>query len=67
MTSKTVTQEYLMGINDARQLFLRHGGEDAHEYLDSINRTLKAFSASSPVGQMMRGERDFWRNQIKTA
>ena len=66
MTNKTVTQEYLMGIHDARQLFLRYGAEDAHEYLDSINLTLKAFSASSPVGRMLRGERDFWRNQIKT-
>lgn len=67
MTTKTVTQEYLMGIRDARQLFLRYGADDAHAHLANINLTLKAFDASSPVGQMLRGERDFWRNQIKTA
>ena len=67
MTTKTVTQEYLMGIHDARQLFLRYGADDAHDYLANINLTIKAFDAASPVGQMLRGERDFWRNQIKTA
>ena len=67
MTSKTVTQEYIMGIVDARAVFRAEGLGDAHAHLDNLNRTIKYFDASSPVGQKLRGERDFWRNQIKTA
>jgi hypothetical protein len=67
MASKTVTQEYLLGIVDARAVFRAEGMSDAHAHLDNLNRTIKLFAASSPVGQMLRGERDFWRNQIKTA
>ncbi len=67
MASKTVTQEYLMGLVDARAIFRAEGMNDAAAHLDNLNRTIKNFDASSPVGQMLRGERDFWRNQIKTA
>jgi hypothetical protein len=67
MASKTVTQEYLMGIVDARAVFRAEGMSDAAAHLNNVTRTIKRFDASSPVGQMLRGERDFWRNQIKTA
>ena len=67
MTTQSVSQEYLMGIRDARAVFRAEGMIDAHAHLDNLNRTIKNFDASSPVGQMLRGERDFWRNQIKTA
>lgn len=67
MTSKTVTQEYLMGIREGRQALRTYGMSVASAHLDNLNRTIKNFDASSPVGQMLRGERDFWRNQIKNA
>lgn len=75
--TKTVTAEYLMGITDARQAFrkVRSGqdatyraselGEFVREELAGIERTIKGFPASTPVGQMLRGKRDFYRNQIK--
>lgn len=67
MASKTVTQEYLMGIREGRQALRAYGMSVAAAHLDNLNRTIKNFDASSPVGQMLRGERDFWRNQIKNA
>lgn len=67
MTSKTVTEEYLMGIREGRAMLKKYGMEIAHEELDNLTRTARTFTASSPVGQMLRGERDFWRNQIKKA
>jgi len=69
MTTQSVTQEYLMGIREGREILrdnvLSH--DDMLAMLDTLNRTIKMFAAASPVGQMLRGERDFWRNQIKTA
>jgi len=63
--SQTVSEEYLEGIREGRQMFRRHGIELAHEELDNLKRTIKGFAASSPVGQLLRGERDFWVNQLK--
>lgn len=65
----TVTAEYLMGIKEGRAILEQRGTDDAsaQDRLDSLNRTIKGFAASSPVGQMLRGERDFWANQIKRA
>lgn len=62
---KTVTAEYLAGIREGRQWLKRYGMEDAQANLDNLVRTCRMFDASNPVGQMLRGERDFWRNQIK--
>lgn len=64
-----VTAEYLMGIKEGRAILEQHGIDDvsAQDRLDNLNRTIKGFAASSPVGQMLRGERDFWANQIKRA
>lgn len=67
MNTQSVTQEYLMGIREGRQALRTYGMSVASAHLDNLNRTNKNFDASSPVGQMLRGERDFWRNQIKTA
>lgn len=64
---KTVSQEYLMGIKEGRQI-LKDQGTDVvsiADRIDNLNRAIKGFSASSSVGQMLRGERDFWRNQAK--
>jgi hypothetical protein len=61
--SSEVDAMYLEGIREGRER-LRKYGCDAAEELASLNRTIKGFSASSPVGQMLRGERDFWKHQI---
>jgi hypothetical protein len=60
-----VTQEYLAGIREGREWLNDHGFEGAAEILDNLTRTARMFDAKNPVGQMLRGERDFWRNQVK--
>jgi len=62
----TVSEMYLEGIKEGRERLTKYGC-DANEELASLNRTLRSFTASSPVGQMLRGERDFWRNQLNKA
>jgi DNA-binding MurR/RpiR family transcriptional regulator len=64
----TVTAEYLAGIKDGRKIFKAEGIENAADRLNNLNLTIASgFGASNPVGQYLRGERDFWRNQIKKA
>ena len=63
--AKTVSAEYLEGIREGRAWFKEYGMTDAQGNLDTITRTALMFSNSSPVGQMLRGERDFWRNKLK--
>lgn len=63
--TQQVTAEYLKGIKEGRAWLRQYGAGDAAALLDNLNRTIKGFAASLPVGQMLRGERDFWRNQIK--
>lgn len=60
-----ITAEYLEGIKEGRAWLRRYGSDDAPAILDNLNRTIKGFDAQSPVRQMLRGERDFWRNQLK--
>ncbi len=62
---KKVTASYVDGIRDARLTFKAEGMEHAVAYLENLNRTIARFGSDSPVGQYLRGERDFWRNQIK--
>jgi hypothetical protein len=62
---KNVSQEYLEGIADGRRAFKVDGMAYAAEYLENLTQTAALFDAQSPVGQLLRGERDFWRNQIK--
>jgi hypothetical protein len=64
---KVVTAEYLMGIREGRETLRRCGAEVAATELDNLIRTCRMFDAQSAVGQMLRGERDFWRNQIRRA
>jgi hypothetical protein len=64
--AQTVTAEYLMGIKEGRERLEKYGYEPQEE-IDSLKRTIKGFAASSPVGQMLRGELDFWINQLKKA
>jgi hypothetical protein len=65
MQPKSVTSDYLMGIREGRETLRRCGPEMAHAELENLNATIRMFGASHPVGQLLRGERDFWRNQIK--
>ena len=61
----TVTQDYINGIREGRETLRRCGASVARQELDNLTATVRMFGASNPVGQMLRGERDFWRNQIK--
>lgn len=65
MTTQTVSQAYLDGIREGRAWLREYGAGDAQAHLDNLTATARTFDAQSPVGQMLRGERDFWRNQIK--
>ena len=65
MTTQTVSQYYLDGIKEGREVFKREGMQYAKEHLANLSSTIVGFSAASPVGQMLRGERDFWKNQMK--
>ncbi len=69
---KQVSEEYLEGIREGRAALRRMQAEspetlveDAQAELDCCTRTARQFDAQSPVGQLLRGERDFWRNQLK--
>lgn len=62
---KTVSQEYLDGIREGRETLKREGALYAADHLANLNATCRRFDAQLPVGQMLRGERDFWRNQMK--
>lgn len=61
-----VTEYYLMGIREGRQHLEHEPNASPLEMLENLNSTIKrGFAANSPVGQMLRGERDFWLNQMK--
>ena len=66
---ETVTDNYLMGIKEGRETLTKYGTADVSiaERIENIRATLKGFSGSSSVGQMLKGELDFWRNQLKVA
>lgn len=65
MAGQTVSAEYCDGITEGRDTFKREGMAYAKEHLENLTATARTFAASSPVGQFLRGERDFWRHQIK--
>ena len=64
-----VSAYYIEGIKEGRACLEKHGVENftAAERLENLKSTIKGFPASTPVGQMLRGERDFWIGQIKSA
>lgn len=62
---KTVTSEYIMGIKEGREMCTKHGIGIAQLEVDNLKSTIKSFPASTPVGQMLRGELAFWLNQMK--
>lgn len=65
MATKSYSQEYLLGIRDGREYLTRFKPTlfDQREILANINATLERFD-SGPVAEHLRGERDFWKNQI---
>lgn len=63
--SNTVTSDYLMGITEARKFMRAYPHINPAMEIDTLTATIKLFNASSPVGQMLRGERDFWVYQLK--
>ena len=72
--TQTVSQHYLDGIREGRAILKAWKAEGmadtdlptlAQAHLDNIKRTARSFDAQSPVGQLLRGERDFWRNKLK--
>ena len=65
MSPQTVSQYYLDGIKEGREAFKREGMEFAVDHLVNLASTIKRFPAKHPVGRMLRGERDFWKNQMK--
>ena len=63
---RSISAEYLMGIKEGREL-LKASNPDLdmmRAYLASTIATMREFSAG-PVKDMLKGERDFWQNQIK--
>lgn len=64
--SKTVSESYLSGIREGRDYLkrFRPTAEEAREVLANVRGTLKGFK-NGPVADMLRGERDFWDNQLK--
>lgn len=67
MKSEQVTHWYLEGIIEGRTALQEHGAQpgEIEERIANIKSTIKMFSCSSPAGQMLRGELDFWKNQQK--
>ena len=62
--TRSVTTYYIDGIKSGRESLVRHGIEIASEEVENLKKTIKGFGSSSPVGQFLRGERDFWMHQI---
>lgn len=62
---QTVSEEYLMGITEGRQLLNSSNPDlqDMKAFLNSCEATMKEFGPG-PVKDMLKGERDFWRLQI---
>lgn len=63
--SATVSPHYIEGIKEGRASLTKHGMGIARDELRNLESTIRGFDAASPVGQMLRGERDFWRNQLR--
>jgi len=64
---KTVSAEYIMGILEGREILEKYGTANISiaDRIANLRSTMKGFSRSSPVGQMLLGELDFWRGQAQ--
>ena len=64
---KNPTQAYIMGIKEGRALLTATPSldrVDIMDIIDNLTSTLKR-GFSGDVADMLRGERDFWKNQLK--
>lgn len=64
---KTVSESYIQGISEGRAYlkeFPNQTADDIKHHLVNIRATIN-FSALE-VKEILRGERDFWINQLKT-
>jgi hypothetical protein len=62
----TVSAAYIMGIKEGRKLLQSNPDftrEDIQVIISNIKSTLRGFSGD--VAEILRGERDFWINQLK--
>lgn len=69
--SQFISHEYLVGISEARSLSKVHQREygalslhDARSFLANADACC-GMGFSKPMQDMVRGERDFWRLQVK--
>jgi hypothetical protein len=64
--ARIVSTYYIEGIKEGRAALKQHGMSIARDELLNLESTIASgFDASSPVGQLLRGARDFWRNQLR--
>lgn len=64
---KTVSHAYITGIKEGRELLKQNPNyncDDIQAIIENTNDTLKGFTGD--VADMLRGERDFWKHQLKT-
>lgn len=66
-TPKAYSQFYIEGILEGADYAKKYGTEDAAALISNLNPLIKSFPASSSVGQMLRGERDYWKHQLAKA
>lgn len=64
MAKQTYHQFYIEGILEGADYAKKYGKEDAAAHISNLNRTIKGFASDSSVGQMLRGERDYWKNVL---
>jgi hypothetical protein len=64
----TVTEAYIMGVRDGREYQTRFkpGLIDMRALKANLEATMRTFSAGE-VKEHLKGERDFWDNQIALA
>jgi hypothetical protein len=71
MPTQTVTEAYLLGINEGRDFqrdTLARGETIDRAFVTDHIATIERVMAkgfASTMRDFMRGERDFWRNQLK--
>lgn len=67
LAPRPVSHWYIEGIKEGRASLEKHGNAIAADELANLKSTIKGFRADTAVGQMLRGERDFWAHQISLA
>lgn len=61
---KQVSEYYLLGIQEGREWVENFGYDDLEEHCQNLKETMRMFS-SGPVRDTLKGELDFFKNQIK--